>query len=175
MDKMPKGLFKSSRFRFLFLIVMLVIGLIIDEVSIHLFKNHQVIYIAVFHRLITLPNTFALDTSYTATHPGISYYGSKNENINIGYDVSKIPEFIERTKKVSTVLNESRCGIEIHRFMNVKQSNQNMTMFEDDKEYMLMSLVDEKVVEKVIGELCNNHPVSIKWLEIPFFPALYLI
>lgn len=155
---MSKPLFKNERFWFLFFIITLVIFLIIDEVFLNLYKKNQVMYIGAFHRLIVLPNTFALDSIYTATHPGIRLYGPKKEDIFINYDVSSIPQFIERMNKDATVLNETKCGIEIHRFMKIKPTNKNMTMLEDDKEYMLLSLVDEEMVEKVIGHLCDKYP-----------------
>jgi len=155
---MSKALFKNERFRFLFFIVILVVVLIIDQVFIQLYKKHQVMYIAAFHRLIVIPNTFALDSTYTANHPGVSLFGSKKGDINIGYNVSSIPQFIERMNKDSTIINETKCGVEIHKFMNIKQTNQNTIMLEDDKEYLLFSQVDEKVMEQVIRHLCDKYP-----------------
>lgn len=153
------GFIKIKRSWAFFLFLGLLVLIIVNQSEIFLLKKSQVNYISTFHRPIMVPNTFAIDTLYSKTHKEIRIFGPKGKGvIYIGHDFSSMPGFMDYMNKNAKGNKETKCGIDIIKFTELKTApTMGNTILQNNEEYILFAGVEEKYVKQAIDSLCISY------------------
>jgi hypothetical protein len=152
------GVIKIKRTWAYILFFVLLALIIVSQLNIYILKKSRINYIITFRRPIKLPNTFALDTLYSNTHKEIRIRGPVGKGeILIGSDFSSIQEYLDYMNKNAKIFKETKCGINITKFTELKTAPMDSTILQNNEEYIVFAGVEERHIKQAVDSLCISY------------------